>query len=71
MPVENCHKVVSTIDSFSAGDTVIWSEENVKKLLPFVPLKDMCKLHTCYIVAKKDGSSLLEATVPRFKAMWR
>jgi len=56
MPVENCNKVVSIIDSFGAGDAVIWSEENVKKLLPFVPLKDMCKLHTCYIVAKKDGS---------------
>jgi len=32
--------------------TVIWSEENVKRLLPFVPLKDMCKLHAMQLSAE-------------------
>ena len=57
MTVEVRHKVVCTIDCFYRDSPENpWEEANIQKLLEFVPLAEVSKLHTLYMVAKRDPS---------------
>ncbi|KAI2498520.1 hypothetical protein MHU86_15980 [Fragilaria crotonensis] len=60
MSVEDRHAVVSIIDSFY-NDTalegqLVWTTQNVLRLVKYVPLADVGKLRCCYLAAKRDPS---------------
>ena len=60
MSVEDCHAVVSIIDSLYNDAALegrpVWTTQNVLRLVKYAPLADVGKLRCCYLAAKRDPS---------------
>ena len=54
-PIDRAN-VVTIIDGFYAWNEPTWLKENINKLLEYVPLNDMVRLHACYWTAKNNDT---------------